>query len=149
MLKMWKKIKTGIFLVLLASCGTALLTACSNPMNDLRQYETESLCVVSPTEITYTEPFSFVGTSESQIVRLFDEKKMLGDKLFGKAHVQYRVISKQPVTKQQEISETVSYPGLTSQELDAPKTITIERDGQNIPAQLQDITFESEGISAA
>lgn len=149
MLKMWKKVKTGIFLVLLASCGTALLTACSNPMNDLRQYETETLSVVSPTEFIYTEPFSFIGTSEAQIVRLFDEKKMLGDKLFGKAHVQYRVISQKPVTRQQSISKSVSYPGLTAQEVDAPENIMIEQDGQTIKADLQGIRFEPEGISDA
>ena len=149
MLKWWRNIKKLAALLLSALCGAALLTACSSPMDNLKQYETPSLSVVSPTEFIYTEPFSFIGSSESQIVRLFDEKKMLGDQLFGKAHVQYRVISQKPVTKQQTISESVSYPGLTEKELDAPKTITVERDGQSIEADLQEVKFESEGIVQA
>lgn len=147
--KMWKKARKTAVFVVLACCGTAFLTACGNPMGKLKQYETPSLSVVSPSTVTDTQTFSFVGTSESEITYEFEGRIQLGDQQFEKSHVNYRVISQKPVTKQQTVSEQVSHSGLTSQEWDAPQTITIERDGQTIEAQLQEIKYEPEEVSNA
>ncbi|MCI9577160.1 MAG: hypothetical protein HFJ84_11125 [Clostridiales bacterium] len=143
---LWKK--TALLLVSACCCALSL-TACGNDLEELKQYETPSLQVISPTLIQYTEPFSFVGKDESEIAYLFDDQMMLGKHLFEKSQVDYQVISKKEVTKPTTVSETVRYTGLKTKDFAPPETIQIQRDGKQLQATLQDFTVESEGVSQA
>ena len=143
---LWKKIA---LLLLSSSCCLLSLTACGNDLDELKQYETPSLQIISPALVQYTEPFSFVGKDESEIAYLFDDQLMLGDHLFEKSQVDYQVLSKKPVTKPTTVSETVQYTGLNSKDFTPPETMEIQRDGKILEATLQDFTVESEGVSQA
>ena len=143
---LWKKIA---LLLLSSSCCLLSLTACGNDLDELKQYETPSLQIISPTLVQYTEPFSFVGKDESEIAYLFDDQLMLGDHLFEKSQVDYQVLSKKPVTKPTTVSETIQYTGLSTKDFAPPETIPIQRDGEQLEATLQDFTVESEGVSQA
>lgn len=128
---------------LLTCCAVPLLlsSGCQSGLEELKQYETPSIRVLSPTLVEYTETFSFSGTEE-KISHRFDNKLYLGNRVFSLSDVEYRVLSKEEET--QEITEEVRYPGLSDRSFTPPDSIDLNRDGKTIPAKLTSMTYEAE-----